>query len=65
MTTYLNEACDLIGEGPLCDEVRRRPPTTTSCHLAPLCIVGGLALLVLFAAVLLWRFTARKQARRD
>jgi hypothetical protein len=55
MTTYLNEACDVIGEGPLCDEVRRGPPPPPCCHWTPLCIIGGIFLFVLFAAVLLWK----------
>jgi hypothetical protein len=55
MTTYLNEACDVIGEGPLCDEVRRGPPPPPCCHWTSLCIIGGIFLFVLFAAVLLWK----------
>ncbi len=29
ITTYLNDACDLIGEGGLCDKVRSLPPRVT------------------------------------
>lgn len=60
ITTYLNEPCDLIGEGKLCDEVRSTPRSELLSKGARLCVAGGVLLLIV-VGVLTGRLRDRKR----
>jgi hypothetical protein len=65
VTTYLNEPCDLIGEGALCDQVRSAYGTKPPRCWTPLCVAGGIVLALFVAGVLAWCLRRRVQPRKD